>query len=276
MSVRRTVIITLICLAITVGLLWAARAGNAATRSPVVLITHAGAGIRPALDELGALYRQKTGVKIEYNYKGSGCLLADVCASQKGDVYMPGETYYMQQAVDRKFVASYRVVTNLTTVLIVQAGNPKHIKELKDLAKPGMRVGIGEPEVVAVGRAAREVLTKAGVWKQMEKRIAMTGQNVTEVSNAVKLGHLDAAIVWDATAALYTTREVLTIQIPAKYRVVSAVPVGAMKFSRNPKEAEQYVAFLASDEAAKVFAKHGFSTPVPHKERERVIKGGKG
>ena len=275
MSVRRTVIITLICLAITVGLLWAARAGNAGTSRQVVLMVHAGAGIRPALDELGALYRQKTGVKIEYNYKGSGCLLADVCASQKGDVYMPGELYYMQQAVDRKFVASYRVVANLTTVLIVQAGNPKQIKEIKDLAKPGMRVGIGDPEVVAVGRAARQVLTKAGVWKQVEKHIAMTGQNVTEVSNNVKLGHIDAAIVWDACAALYTTREVVTIQIPSSYRVVAAVPVGAMKFSRNPKEAEQYVVFLASDEAAKVFAKHGFTTPVPPKERERVIKGGK-
>jgi len=276
MPLRRIVIITFICLVITSGLLWVARARQAAPRKPVTLMAHAGAGIRPALDELGARFGKKTGIRIEYNYKGSGCLLADVCASQKGDVYIPGELYYMQQAVDRKLVPTYRIVGNLTTVLIVQAGNPKKIKEIRDLANPGVRVGIGDPEVVAVGRAARQAFTKAGVWKQVEKNIAMAGQNVTEVSNGVKLRHIDAAIVWDATAALYNSREMVGIQIPSAQRVVSAVPAGVMKFSRHPKEAEEFVAFLASEEAAGVFSRHGFTTPVPAKQREKVIKGAKG
>jgi len=275
MSVRRIVIITSICILVTGGLLWVARAGKPAEKRPIRLMAHAGAGIRPALDELGARYERKTGIKIEYNYKGSGCLLADVCASQKGDVYIPGEIFYMQQAVDRKLVARYRVVTSLTTVLIVRAGNPKKIKEVTDLARPGMRVGIGDPQVVACGCAAREVFTKAGVWEKVQKNTAMAGQNVTEVSNAVKLGHIDAAIVWDATAALYNSKEMMAIQIPSRWRVVAAVPAGAMKFSHYPAEAEKFVSFLASDEAAKVFAEHGFSTPVSAKQRGTVIEGSK-
>jgi len=281
MSVRTVIFVTLICLAVTLGMLLLVNGGSAAQAKPparregqkVRLMAHAGAGIRPALDELGSLFEKQNGIKVEYNYKGSGCLLADVCASQKGDVYIPGEIYYMQQAVDRKLVPCYRIVSNLTTVLIVQAGNPKKVKGVQDLARRGMRVGIGDPEVVAVGRAAREVLTRAGVWKQVEKNIAMTGQNVTEVSNGVKLGHIDAAIVWDATAALYGSRELTVLPIPEDYRVVSAVPAGPMKFSRRPKEAEEFVCFLASDQAAEVFKKHGFITPVPAAQRRKMVKG---
>ncbi len=276
MTAGRVIGITAVCLAAVGGLLWVARAGRQApapAERPVTLMVHAGAGIRPALDELGARYTAETGVKIEYNYKGSGCLLADICASRKGDAYIPGELYYIEQAVQRDLVSEYRVVANLTTVLVVQPGNPKGIEDIRDLTRPGMRVGIGEPEMVAVGRAAREVLTRAGVWDKMKRNIVMEGQNVSEVGNAVKLGHIDAGIVWDATAALYSPRELTTVEVPEKWRVVSPVPVGVLSFSRFPEESKQFLAFLASDEAEQVFKKHGFATPVPEAQKKPVTKG---
>jgi len=272
MGLRKIILVTVLCALVMLAVLLAVRASYGGT----TLLVHAGAGIRPALDELGKMFEKKTAVKVEYNYKGSGCLLPDVCASQKGDVYIPGELYYMQQAVERKFVASYRVVANLTTVLVVQPGNPKRIEGVRDLARPGVRLGIGDAEAVAIGRAARQVLVKAGVWERVQKNVAMGAQNVTELSNAVKLGHIDAAIVWDATAALYTAREMVTIPIPERYRVVSPVPAGALKFSRHLAQAGQFVAFLAGGEAAKVFRKHGFTVAVPAsatKGKGRPAKG---
>ena len=270
MAVRRIILITFICLAVTVGVLLAVRTGNAAR---VRLMVHAGAGIRPALDELGSLFQERTGVGIDYNYKGSACLLPDVCVSEKGDVYIPGELYYMQQATDRKLVKSYRVVATMSTVVIVHAGNPKNIKTLQDMARPGLRIGLGDPQAVAIGRAARQALVKAKVWKQVEKNLVMSAQNVTELSNAVKLRHLDAAVVWDATAALYNEKEMVTISVPTKYRVVSPIPVGLLKFSQHRGEAEQYIDFLASEEATKVFLKHGFGR-VPKSEAARKTPGG--
>ena len=141
--------LTLICLLAAVFSV----AGLAHART--TLTVHAGAGIRPPLDELGALFEKKTGVKIEYNYKGSGCLLADICLSQRGDVYIPGELFYVKQAQERGFIETSRLVAQMSTVVIVQKGNPKRIMGLKDLTREGLRIGLGDPKAVAAGRGNR-------------------------------------------------------------------------------------------------------------------------
>jgi molybdate transport system substrate-binding protein len=243
---------------VTASLLAFVRAAHAGK----TLLVHAGAGIRPALDELGVAFQKKTGTRVDYNYKGSACLLPDVCVSRKGDVYIPGELYFMQQAVDRKLVTSgFDVVASMTTVIVAQSGNGKRIASVDDLAKPGIRLGLGDPESVAIGRAARECLVKASVWEDAKKNLVMSAQNVTELSNAVKLKQIDAAIVWDATAALYNGNELATIPIDPAHATCSPVPAGVLKFSKMPRESQAYVEFLGSAEGRKIFLKHGFGPP---------------
>ena len=226
------------------------------------LTVHAGAGIRPPLDELGALFEKKTGVKVEYNYKGSGCLLADICLSKRGDVYIPGELFYIRQAEERGFVRASRVVAQMSTAVIVQKGNPKRIHGLRDLRQEGLRIGLGDPKAVAVGRAASETLVKAGILKQVEPNVVMTALNVVELGIGVKLRQLDAAIVWDATAHLFR-ESVETLTLPDEWRVDAPIPVAVLKFTTNADESTRFMEFLAGDEAAKIFLKHGYGVPKP-------------
>ncbi len=258
MQARRVIILTLICIAVMACVLVFVRAGQAGT----TLTVHAGAGIRPPLDELGKVFEKKTGTRVEYNYKGSGCLLADICFSKRGDVYIPGELYYVKQAEERGFLAKSRVVAQMSTVVILQKGNPKKIKSLKDLTRPGLRVGLGDPTKVAIGRAASESLVKAGILKDVEKNVVMRALNVVEMGIGVKLEHLDAAIVWDATAHLFKG-DVETLHLPEEWRVDSPIPVGVLSFSKHLTVAEQFMEFLASEEAEKVFRAHGYGVPDP-------------
>jgi molybdate transport system substrate-binding protein len=259
MQTKQIIIVTLVCILLLTGVLLLVRPGQAAT----TLLVHAGAGIRPALDELGTEFQKKTGTRVDYNYKGSACLLPDVCVSRKGDVYIPGELYFMQQAVDRKLVGEeFDVVASMTTVIVTQPGNPKGVKSVRDLAKPGIRLGLGDPEAVAVGRAARECLVRASVWDDVKKNLVMSAQNVTELSNAVKMKQIDAAVVWDATAALYQRTELARVAIDPSLATCSPVPVGMLKFSKSPREARAYIDFLASAAGSKIFLKHGFGPPV--------------
>ena len=248
--------LTLVCL------LAAAFSVGGLAHARTTLTVHAGAGIRPPLDELGALFEKRTGVKIEYNYKGSGCLLADICFSKRGDVYIPGETFYVRQAEERGFIETSRVVAQMSTVVIVQKGNPKRIMGLKDLTREGLRIGLGDPKAVAVGRAANETLVKAGILKQVEPNLVMTALNVVELGIGVKLRHLDAAIVWDATAHLFRD-SVETLTLPDEWRVEAPIPVAVLKFTTNAGESTRFMEFLAGDEAAKIFLKHGYGVPKP-------------
>jgi molybdate transport system substrate-binding protein len=256
MDIKKIVLVTLVCVLVAVAVLVWASAGQAAT----TLLVHAGAGIRPPLDELGRAFTKETGVRVDYSYKGSGCLLADICFSKKGDVYIPGEVFYVDQAKQRGFIEESKVVAQMATVIIVQKGNPKNIKGLKDLTKSGMRVGIGDPDAVAVGRAAKQVLVKSKLLKQVEKNIASRALNVVELGIGVKLKHLDAAFVWDATAHLFTG-DVEMVEIPDEWRVDCPIPVAVLNLSSHQREAERYMNFLATEEAQKVFVRHGYGLP---------------
>ncbi len=256
LGAKKIIVVTLVCTLVVVAVLMLVSAGHAAT----TLLVHAGAGIRPPLEELGRMFERETGVRVDYSYKGSGCLLADICFSKRGDAYVPGEQYYIDQAKERGFIADSRVVGQMSTVLIVQKGNPDNIRGLRDLTRKGMRVGLGDPKRVAAGRAATEALVKAGLLKQVEENVVTRALNVVELGIGVKLKHLDAAIVWDATAHLFKG-DVATIEIPGEWRVSCPIPVGVLNFSSHRDEAEQYMAFLATEDARKVFVKHGYGLP---------------
>jgi molybdate transport system substrate-binding protein len=256
MALRRIILVTIACALATLGVLLAVRASYGAT----TLLVHAGAGIRPPLDELGKKFEERTGIEVEYGYKGSGCLLAEICFSQRGDLYIPGELFYVEQARERGFVEDARVVAQMSTVVIVQKGNPKEIRGLKDLTRPGLRLGMGDPEAVAVGRAANETLVKAGILKDVEKNVEMRALNVVELGIGVKLKHLDGAIVWDAIAHLFEG-DVETLTLPDQWRTDCPIPVAVLKFSSDMQAAKRFLSFLASEEAAKVFVRHGYGLP---------------
>lgn len=225
------------------------------------LLVHCGAGIRPPMDELAELFQQRTGTRVDVSYKGSGCLLADIEFSRKGDLYMPGEMEYMDQAKAKGFLVNAQPAATMTTVIVTPKGK-QDVQSLQDLAKPGLKVGLGSYPEVAVGVAAKKVLDKAGLWEAVQKNVTVGALNVVELANSVKIGALDAAIVWDATAHLVKD-DVRIVQIDPKYSYKTTVLLGTLKFTRHPDKAQSFMDLVCSREGADIFRKHGYGTVAP-------------
>jgi molybdate transport system substrate-binding protein len=221
------------------------------------LLVHCGAGIRPPMDELAALFRKRTGVRVDMAYKGSGCLLADIEFSRKGDLYMPGEPEYMDQAKKKGFIVEERPIAAMETVIITPLKPKRPVRTLADLGEPGLKVGLGADPQVAVGIAARKVLDKAGLWGAVKPNVTMNAMNVVELANACKLDALDAAIVWDATAHL-VKGEVQVIPIDPKVSYRTTIPFGTLKFSRHADKAQLFLDLVSGIEGQEVFKKHGY------------------
>ena len=88
-------------------------------------------------------------------------------------------------------------------VIITAAGNPKKIGVLNDLLRSDVRVALANPDQAAIGRTLRTLLQKTGQWSEFEKHAAVLKPTVNDLANDVKVGSVDAAIVWDATARQY-------------------------------------------------------------------------
>jgi molybdate transport system substrate-binding protein len=224
---------------------------------------YCGAGIRPAADEIVKAFEKEHGVTVECDYDGSERLLARIKLSSLGDVYMPGDVHYVEQAKSQGLVTEHQNVCYFVPVILVQKGNPKNIQSLADLARPGIDVGLGNPETCAIGRKSAKLFEQGGLsLDDIEPNVKFQAVTVNDLGNHVKLGQLDAVIVWDAMAA-YFAEDGDVVPIPLEQNVISTVAAGVLTCSEHPELAGKLIDFIASERGKTIFRKHQFTTELP-------------
>jgi len=224
---------------------------------------YCGAGIRPPTDELVDAFFQEYGVKVVPDYAGTEVLLSRIKLSLSGDFYMPGDKHYVDQAAEEGLILSRRTVCYWVPTILVQKGNPKKISGLRDLLKPGLKVGLGDPNACAIGRISWQILAKEGITReQLKDNLVFQSLTVNELGMQIQARSLDAVIVWDAMARYYS-RYGDQVRIPPEKNVTSTVDIGVLKFTKNRALAEKFAEFAASEKGRAIFAKHHYSTEPP-------------
>ncbi len=111
------------------------------------------------------------------------------------------------------------------------------VRSLADLHSPQVRrIGVGDPETVAVGFYAKQALEKAGLWREIEERLVYS-QSGCELLKWLGLGRdIDAAIVFsvcqrDGGGAVHSVA-----QFPAD--LIPPVPLLLGVSASSPHEAE--------------------------------------
>jgi molybdate transport system substrate-binding protein len=227
-------------------------------------LLYCGAGIKPPVEELVEQFSRDHAVEIVCDYRGSEVLLSSVKLTRNGDLYMPGDAYYVELAEKEGLVASKKTVCYFVPVILVQAGNPKGIRTLKDLTREDVKIGLGDPQSCAIGRTSAEVFRKNGIPEE-DVSVTFRSPTVNELGNHIELGSLDAVIVWDAIAA-YVGGKGETVPIPLEQNVISTVSVAILKSSPHPKLSADFVEFITSEQGRQVFKRHHYTTTLPENE----------
>lgn len=227
------------------------------------LLLYCGAGIRPPVEELVETFQQEHGVKIAIDYAGSEVLLSKIKVNRTGDLYLPGDKHYIEQAAQAGMILSRQPVFYWVPTILVQKGNPKRISGLEDLLKPGLKLGLGDASACAIGRTAQQLLAKNGIaWEDVKGNLAYQSLTVNELGMQIQADSLDAVIVWDVMARYYSGYGD-EVPIAADKNIISTVDVGVLKFTKNNELAEKFVAFLTSARGKDIFAKHKYRTKPP-------------
>ncbi len=227
------------------------------------LLLYCGAGIRPPADELVEIFERKYGIKIALDYAGSEVLLSKIKLVRRGDLYMPGDKHYVEQAAREDMIFSQRSVCYWVPTILVQKGNPKKIFGLEDLLKPGIKLGLGDPGACAIGRISKQILAKNNItFKDIERNLVYQSLTVNELGLQIQAKALDAVIVWDAMARYYSEYGDEIPIAPGK-NVISTVDIGVLKFTKHKELAEKFVDFVTSEAGQGIFKKHNYSTEPP-------------
>jgi ABC-type molybdate transport system substrate-binding protein len=94
----------------------------------------------------------------------------------------------------------------------------------------------------AVGKLAREHLTRTRRWAALEPRVVDTG-TVTEAANATKVGSADAAVVWDAVASAPAYRGQQILALPELEGVTGRIEIAVLAQSRDPEAARAFARY---------------------------------
>ncbi|MCF7848337.1 MAG: molybdate ABC transporter substrate-binding protein [Kiritimatiellales bacterium] len=258
-GLKMTIITVLAVLVLLALLRWSGEK-QAGPSAGTALVMYCAAGSKPPVEEIAKQYEAAYGVKIQLQYGGSGTLLSNLQIADKGDIYLAADHSYVDIARGKGLIDEELPVADQRAVIAVRKGNPKKIQSLEDLLRNDVRVALGSPDAASIGKHMMKILTAEGKWTALQKRVQTTGvfkPTVNEIANDVKIGAVDAAVVWDNVAAQYPELE--AIHVPLFDASVKQITVTILKTTRNPTDALRFARYLtARDRGAAVFREMGY------------------
>jgi len=220
------------------------------------IFVYCGAGLKPAMDEIVRLFEEKYGVSVEISYGGVGTIASQYFASKMGDIFIVPDPLYFNKLKEKGYVKSYSEILVFTPVIAFAKGNPKNVTSLFDLLRSDIRVGLGDPRVPAVGRAAKKILEKAGIANAVFNKTVVYTSTVNELATYIKTGIIDVAIVWRAVATSYGLD---CVEIDGRYNVKYPVYAVILSTTANEDLSKMFIEFLKNDEVKRIFMEKGFT-----------------
>ena len=193
-----------------------------------------------------------------FNFAGSDELATQLREGAQADVYAAASPRYPSDLFDEGVVEEPVVFATNRLVIVVPSGNPAGVRELGDLAAPGVRLVIGG-EGVPIGDYTRELLERAGRVDVLE-RVVSEEENVKGVLAKVALGEAEAGFVY-ATDVRSAGRDVVGIELPSDLQARIEYPVAVVRDARRGKEAQRFVELLRSSRGRAALLAAGFGLP---------------
>ena len=242
---------------------------------PVELIVFAAASMTETMNQIAEMYKTVApNVTLTYNFDSSGTLKTQIQEGAECDLFISAGQKQMNQLditadpevnTDKlDFVLEgtrINLLENRVT-LCVPEGNPKDIKGFDDLAdklKEGsVLMAMGNSDV-PVGQYTQKILAFYGLdeEKLAKDGVITYGTNVKEVTTQVTEASVDCGVAYctDAFSAGLTPVDYATKEMCGQV----IYPAAVLNVSKNQEAAKEFLAYLQTDEAMKVFEAVGFA-----------------
>lgn len=231
------------------------------------LTIFAAASLRESFGKLAAQFEAlHPGVEVRLNLAGSQELRVQLENGAPGDVFASAEPKHLSALLAQQLARPAAVFARNEPVLVVPRDNPAGLRALADLPN-AQRIVLGVPEV-PIGAYSARILDAASAAldranpkafrARVEAHVVSRELNVRQVLAKVALGEADAAIVYRTDAATARDR-VTSISIDPAINVIAEYPIAVLTRARQPRLAEQFVAFVLSAAGQRTLESFGFA-----------------
>lgn len=229
-------------------------------KEETVLTVFAAASLQETLTELGEKYMQEySEVRIVFNFDSSGTLKTQIQEGADCDIFISAGQKQMNE-LDCVLEGSRFDILENKIALAVPEGNPANINSYDDLAarlKEGaVLLAVGNSDV-PVGQYTQKLFAYFGLSEEEAAACLTYGSNVKEITTQIKEGIVDCGIVYgtDAYSAGLTVVDTATAEMCGQI----IYPAAVMETTRKREVAADFLEYLKSEAADKVFASVGFA-----------------
>jgi molybdate transport system substrate-binding protein len=235
--------------------------GLGATAQAEELRIFSGAGLMKPMEELRQNFENEHGVSITVHYGSSGEIFGMLATGQTCDVFIPGAEKYTMDAVKNGWVhePSIKKIVKHEPVILVPAGNPGNIKSLDDLARPDVKVALGDPKAPAIGKVAKKLLSRAGLWEQVKPNVAVFAPTCNQLLIYAALDQAQATINWlDVSTWAEDKGKIEIVRIDAERNMIKSIPTALHTSAKDKELAVKLNEYIASPEGLAIWEKWGF------------------
>src|SRR6476660_7131502 len=224
----------------------------------VELNVSAASSLTDALKELAANYEKEAGDRIVFNFGASSLLARQIKEHAPADVFLSADEAQMDALQKDGLIApeTRRDLLSNTLVIIAPTQSSLTIDSLVDLATKAQKLAVADPRAVPAGIYTKQYLSKLGLWDKLEPKIVPT-ENVRTALAAVESGNVDVGFVYKTDAKISKKVKVI-FSVPIEKGPAIRYPVAIVKESKNRVGAENFLRYLQSDNARKLFERYGF------------------
>jgi molybdate transport system substrate-binding protein len=217
----------------------------------------AAASMKDALSELADTFaKNNPGVKFLNNFGASGAVAKQIENGAPADMFFSANLEWMDYLKEKKILDDKSIRTFAFNVLVFVGKSDLKVKTIQDVVALD-KIAIGSPGSVPAGEYAIAAFKKAGIDKQMEKKLVMA-KDVRECLMYADRGEVAGAFVYKTDAELMAKNVKVLFAVPQDLYTRVTYPMGLTVSGSKKTEAVAFYKFLQSPEAEKVLVKYGF------------------
>ncbi len=228
---------------------------SCSARKPDLVLLCGNSFVEP-VREICRAFEKATGVHVETTIAGSEDFLPQVKTKSVGDILVTHDPY-LKYTKEAGALADSVQVGFVAPVLVVAKGNPKGLKSLEDLARPGLKVALSDPRYSTCGEMVARLLKKKGIYKAVMKNV---GNRLTKghsrLGTLLVTGVVDAVVMWNGVAWLFRKKTEI-VPTPYEYDHEIRVHVIGLSYSKRPELVKKFME-IARKVGPKAFASHGY------------------
>ena len=216
----------------------------------------AAASMKEAVIELeNNFVKNNPGVKFQNNFGASGALAKQIENGAPADWFVSANLQWMDYLKEKKLMDEKTISTFAFNTLVFVGKPDLKVKTLPDLLNLD-KIAIGSPKSVPAGEYAVAAFQKAGIDKQLEKKLVM-GKDVRACLMYADSGEVAGAFIYRTDAAMAKNVKIL-FTVPQELYPRVTYPMGLTSAGSKKTEAAAFIKFLQTSESLKILEKHGF------------------